>query len=131
MASSKPKGRARKARFAGIPHHIMDCPNYILIGGWESRLLLEIAKQYNGSNNGDMSAAWSQLKNKGWHSKGTVNKALKNLLRCGFIQLTRQGGKHCCNLYGLTWQAIDDCNGKLDVRATREPSNLWRYPPKE
>lgn len=130
MASSKPHGRkkGKGGRFAGIPHHILDCPNYQQIGAWESRLLLELARQYNGSNNGDLSAPWSQLKDRGWKSKGTLNKALKTLLRFGFIELTRQGGKHRCALYALTWLDIHDCKGKLEVRPTSTPSNLWRVP---
>lgn len=130
MASRKPFGRNKsKVRFAGIPHHIMDCDNYQNIGAWETRLLLELARQYNGSNNGDLSAPWSQLKQRGWKSKGTLNKTIKNLLHWGLIELTRQGGKHQCSLYGLTWQNIDECNGKLEIAPTRTPSNRWKAPP--
>ncbi|MEC8810417.1 MAG: hypothetical protein VXY23_03795 [Pseudomonadota bacterium] len=129
MARNRNERRQNKTRFAGIPHHIMNCENYKHIGAWETRLLLELARQYNGSNNGDLSAPWSQLKNRGWKSKGTLNKAIKNLLRFGMIDRTRQGGKHKCSLYSLTWENIDECNGKLEVAPTRKASNRWKIAP--
>lgn len=125
----KPHGRRQKGRFAGIPIHVMESPNYCQIGAWESRLLLEFAMQYNGSNNGDLSATFSRLKNRGWKSKGTLNKALRTLELYGFIERTRMGGKHRCSLYAITWQPIDECKGKLEVRATKVASNLWQRVP--
>lgn len=131
MASRKPYGRNRKKElFAGIPHHVMDCENYQHIGAWKTRLLLELARQYNGFNNGDLSAPWSQLQKRGWKSKGTLNKAIKNLLHWGMIELSRQGGMHQCSLYALTWKNIDECKGKLEIAPTRAPSNRWKVPPK-
>ena len=89
------------------------------------KLLIDVAKQYNGSNNGDLHAAWSILSGQGWHSKGTLSRAIKELIDKGFIELTRQGGKNRCSLYAVTWRSIDECKGKLDVRETRVASNLW------
>ena len=127
MASTKPNGRARKARYAGVPHVVMESDSYKQLNGWDVKLLLELSKQYNGSNNGDLSAAWGIMKNLGWRSSGTLFKSLATLERLGFIQRTRQGGKHQCNLFALTWQPIDDCKVKLDVKASKTASNLWKY----
>jgi len=127
----KPNGRRQKGRFAGVPIHVMESDNYCEIGAWESRLLFEFAMQYNGSNNGDLSATFSRLKKRGWKSKGTLNKALRNLELFGFIQRTRWGGKHRCSLYAITWQPIDECKGKLEVQPTKEASNLWKQPPQK
>ena len=49
------------------------------------------------------------------------------VLAKGLIEQTRQGGLHAAGLYAITWQAIDECHGKLDVAATRVPSNKWRH----
>ena len=62
----------------------------------------------------------------GWTSKGTVDKALNELLARGFIEQTRQGGRNKCSLYAVSWLAIDECGGKLDVSDTRVASNLWK-----
>ena len=53
---------------------------------------------------------------------------IDELLQAGMIELTRQGGLHCPNLYAVTWIGIDDCSGKLDVKPNPAPSNLWRQP---
>ncbi|MCP5019077.1 MAG: MarR family transcriptional regulator [Ketobacter sp.] len=128
MASNKPKGRARKARFTAVPHALMESDNYRHLNGWDVKLLLELVKQHNGSNNGDLSAAWGMMKNQGWRSSGTLFKSLAKLERLGFIERTRQGGKHQCNLFAITWYPIDECKGKHEVRATSTPSNRWKQP---
>ncbi len=62
----------------------------------------------------------------GWSSQGSIHGALVELIGNGFIEQTRQGGKNQCSLYAVTWLAIDDCKGKLDVNPTRVASNLWK-----
>ena len=125
MASAKPYGRARKARFAGVPHPVMESDNYRQLNGWDVKLLLEMAKQYNGSNNGDLSAAWSVMKHQGWKSPGTLSASISRLQKYGFIICSRFGGRHKCSLYAITWQPIDECKGKLDIASTNRPSNRW------
>lgn len=78
-------------------------------------LLFELLGQYRGRNNGDLTTAWSVLKDRGWRSRDTVQKAEAELLRTGWIVKTRQGGRNRCNLFALTFYDIDDCKGKLDV----------------
>lgn len=122
----KNNNRRQKGRWAGIPHRVIESGSYSRLDGWDVKLLLELAKQYNGRNNGDLSATFSQSKELGWRSSGTLSGAIKKLLRYGFIQKTRQGGKNRCCLYALTWAAIDECKGKLEVGPTKTPSNLWQ-----
>ncbi|MGN6728468.1 MAG: hypothetical protein ACTHJG_01400 [Rhodanobacteraceae bacterium] len=90
------------------------------------KLLCDLGAQYRGNNNGDLSAAWRIMQPRGWKSRATLDEAEKDLVRAGMIELTRQGGLNRCNLYALTWHAIDECGGKLDVPPTRVPSGLWR-----
>lgn len=125
-----PERRAGKARFTGIPHHIMDSENYALLDGWGVKLMLDLAKQYNRYNNGDLSLAWSQMRERGWRSKGTLEAAKNRLLELGFIEQTRQGWRKKCSLFALTWEPIDECKGKLDVKPTERPSNRWKEPVK-
>lgn len=65
----------------------------------------------------------------GWRSRDTLERALHQLIDAGLIELTRQGGLNRCSLYALTWHAIDECGGKLDVPATRVASGLWKEIP--
>jgi hypothetical protein len=123
---AKAKGRGDKPRFAGIPHHVMRHADYIGLSGSGLRLLLEMVLQYNGKNNGNLHAAWSLLKGRGFNSQTTLNKALAELLEKRFLVKTREGwfsnpGKRCA-LYAITWSAIDECPGKnLDVQSTHAP----------
>ena len=123
---SNPRGRAKNGRFAGIPHSVMESESYYLSSGNALKLLLELAKQYNGHNNGDLSVAFSVLKSRGWRSKKTLARCLTELLERGLIVKTREGwfrnpGARCA-LYALTWHPIDECAGRdLELGPTRGP----------
>jgi hypothetical protein len=123
---TKAKGRRSGGRFAGIPHSVMDHPDYIALSANAIRLLLEMARQYNGHNNGDLSAAFSVLRNRGFRSKTTLAKALRELEERRLLLCTRpwrflNPGSQCA-LYGLTWLAIDECGRKgLEVKPTQKP----------
>jgi hypothetical protein len=92
-------------------------------------LLLDLASQWQLGRNGDASAAFEKvMRARGWRSKATLHKSLKELRDSGLIVLTRQGSLHECSLYGLGWLAIDECGGKLDMKATTRPINDWLKP---
>ena len=98
---------------------------------YATKLLLDFASQWKLGRNGDASAAFEKvMRARGWRSKATLNKALKELRDSGLIVMTRQGSLHQCSLYGLGWLAIDECGGKLDMKATMRPLNGWLDPPK-
>lgn len=107
--------------FAGIPRAVMDSEDYKSLTGNEVKLLLELAYQYRGNNNGDLTTAYSVLKNRGWSSRQTIDRAKKKLLQLQLITQTREGrflnpGGRCA-LYSLVWQPINECPGKkLDVK---------------
>lgn len=119
--------------FAAKPHHIFraDTKNgrpspASVLTHKATHLLDNLVAQFNGKNNGDLSAAPKITKLYGWTSQGSVDSALTELITYGFIELTRQGGRNKCSLYAVTWLAIDECGGKLDFPTTSLPSNLWK-----
>lgn len=122
------KGRRESGSFTLIPHAVQDCPNWRQCSGTAIKMLCDVARQYNGRNNGDLCAALSILRPLGWTSPDTVTWALRELRHYGFLLLTRQGGLHAPNLYALTWHPVDDCGGKLEVTATRVASGDWKAP---
>lgn len=122
---AKLKGRKGKTPFLYLPQDVLNSGAYRDLDGWSVKLLVDIAGQFRGHNNGDLCAAFSVLREKGWRSKGTLHKALSNLLEAGLIQQTRQGGRNRCSLYAVTWRPIDECKGKLDVKPTMAPSALY------
>lgn len=122
----KHTGRREGWSFARIPHPVMDSPNWRRCSATAIKLLCELARQFNGHNNGDLSAAMSILRPRGWSSPETVTNAYRELMHYGLIELTRQGGLHGPSLYALTWLAIDECKGKLDCPSTRVASAAWK-----
>lgn len=122
----KAKGRREQGTFILLPKSILESAEYAALTAHEVKLLLDLFVQYNGRNNGDFHCAWSLMQKRGWHSQDTLNRALRGLIEKGFVMKTRQGGKHKCSLYAVTWKEINDCDGKLEVRPTQVPPATWR-----
>ena len=124
---ARQKGRQLTGRFAAIPLTVLDSKAYAALS-WQARaLLMELAAQFNGQNNGDLAAAHALHKARGWH-RSTLQAATEELDRAGFIVRTRHGNRKRCNLYAVTWRAIDPCPGKdLDTGHPigGAPLKLW------
>jgi hypothetical protein len=91
-------------------------PDFAMLSPRATKLLLDVAVEYNGKNNGDLNAVLSRLKNRGWNSSSQLSKAKVELLERGMIVETRQGGLIVGpSLYALSWLDLDDCGGKLDL----------------
>ncbi len=127
---------AKQARGGGqflpLPQSVLESQALADLSPHAAKLLLDIASQWRLGNNGDASTAYERvMRHRGWNSKATLYKAIKELQESGLIFLTRQGGLHQCSLYGLGWLAIDECGGKLDISATNRPMNShWsKYAP--
>lgn len=127
----KSKGRRETGLFIALPTHIFTSPQYANLSAHAVKLLIDLLSQYRGFNNGDLCATWSLMSQRGWRSRDTLNRALKELMTAGFIEKTRQGerghssGQRKPTLYGVTWKGIDECGGKLDVSPNPVPSNRW------
>lgn len=112
--------------FVPLFYHVIRNPKYHQLKATSKALLVDIYAQYQGFNNGDLSCSWGIMKECGWKSKETLYSALKELLDNKFIELTRQGNFYKCSLYAVTWLAIDECKGKIDVKSTNVPSNTFK-----
>ena len=120
------KGRQTTNSFLGLPHHVLDHDNFRTLSPKATKLLIDIAAQYRGNNNGDLSATLSLMRDRGWNSSDQLEKAKKELIEKDVILVARQGGCNKANLYALTWFPIDECKGKLDVAATTTAPVNWR-----
>lgn len=123
------------AYFAMIPLSVLLSAEFHTIRGEAVRLLIAIAAQYRGMNNGNLCATLSVLKRYGFKSSDTVTRCLKALLDTGLIIRTRDGffdgGRSQCALYALAWQKIDSCPGKnLTVKPTLVPPRRFSPPAK-
>lgn len=121
---SKSKRNRKSPPFSRLPHVVQECPDYIRLSGNAVKLLLELVRQFNGFNNGNLCPSITLMKPRGFKSRTTLRRAIVELIEAEMIVLTRQGGKNKASLYALTWLEIDECPGKqLELGPTGEP---WR-----
>ena len=129
MARRKSKYNAERGEaggFVSFYHCVLSSQAVINLSAYGTKLLVDLLSQYKGNNNGDLCAPCSILQQRGWRSKGTLSKAIKELIEAGLIETSRQGGRHQCSLFALSFYAVDECKGKLDIAATSTPKSLWR-----
>ena len=105
-------GNSKTPNFAGIPRYVMDFESYKSLRGSSVKLLVELAYQFKGKNNGDLSITWKLMKGC-FGSSATLFKARDELLEKGFIVINAYGGKSfdgrkLPHLYALTWAPIND-----------------------
>lgn len=104
--------------FIKLPKSVLNGVAYLSLSAHARMLLFDIAAQYRGDNNGDLCAPWKLMHPRGWRSEGTLDKCKRELLAAGLIVETRKGARpNKCSLFAVTWYALDDCGGKLDMTA--------------
>lgn len=102
-----------------LPKALMELDDFKRLSPKATKLLVDLGSQYNGYNNGDLCLALKLMKLRGWNSNDSLHKAKQELVDRDLITLTKQGGLGMGpNLYALTWQPIQECGGKLDVKPT-------------
>ena len=119
------KGRQAIKQFLMLPHNVLNHPEFVSLSPRAVKLLLDIAVQYNGRNNGDLCAPLSLMSLRGWKSSDQLHKAKKELVSNEVILVSRQGGLNKASLYAVTWVPVDECNGKLDIAATKTAPVKW------
>ena len=128
MRSRKTKSKAITYKgFLHLHRTMLETQDFISLKGNSIKLLIDLGYQYNGYNNGDLCASLSVMRKRGWNSNQQLAKALKELLERNLIVQTKQGGLNLGpNLYAITWQPIDECNGKLDANPTTVAPRSFR-----
>tara|TARA_Y100000780_G_C13644268_1_gene401846 strand:+ start:403 stop:804 length:402 start_codon:yes stop_codon:yes gene_type:complete len=112
--------------FFKLERRLVQSPGYRALSFVGRVVLQEMMVQYNGKNNGDLSATRTMAKDWGIGSGHTLQKALKELHDAGWIVQTRTSVRERhnprCALYALSWIPVDECPGKdLEVGPTRAP----------
>ena len=118
MARSKFKGNRDKCdgkTFVRLPTVVLESPGYRRASHPARALLIDIAMQYGGHNNGKLTACAKYLKAKGWNSNDTIVRARRDLLDCGLLIETRKGARpNKAAWYALPWLDLDQGQG-LDI----------------
>ncbi len=115
--------------FVALPFVVIDSPSYQALGFAARALLIDIARQHTGSNNGRLVACAKYLAPKGWNSNGTVSRALKELQAAGLLVQTRLGMKpNRAAWFALGWQSLDETSG-LDIDPRTYRTGQYKMPP--
>jgi hypothetical protein len=119
----KMTGKGAAMPHLGIPHWIVRHDEFAAIPGSPLKLAIDLADQYNGFNNGNLSIA--QIRPR-WRSRSKAKRAMDWLVENGWIVKTKQGGLGIGpDLFAVTWWAVDECKGKHDYPVESKPSHLW------
>ena len=98
--------------FLAIPWTVLDSRAYLNLSHPARSLLLEMARQYHGDDNGRLIATLAYLRPRGWTSYDTIQRAKQELLEAGLIYETVKGRRpNRASWYALTWQTLDQLDG--------------------
>lgn len=119
--------RREAGGYVPMPHVVLRSPEFAALSSRGTKLLCDLLSQYKGDNNGDLCAAMTLMKRRGWRGAATLARAAAELRDAGFLVTTRQGGRHKASLYAATFFTVDWCDGKLDIQApSRAHLGAWR-----
>lgn len=130
MGAAKSQIRKKSERFVGIPYHVASSNVFMNLEHREVKLLFDVLCQYNGSNNGSLSACHTLMKKRRW-AKSSLHRTFRGLLEKGFLVVTYEGLKirGRPTLVAITWRGIDDpVNGKQYedyIQVSPVPLNYW------
>ncbi|WP_086922422.1 hypothetical protein [Variovorax sp. JS1663] len=98
--------------FLLLPHVVLESPAYRRVSVYARALLMDIAMQLKGSNNGWLLCSTTHMKPLGWTSQSTLHKSKTELLDVGLIFETVKGQRpNKPSRYAVTWLALDRLPG--------------------
>ena len=114
---AKPKSRSARdgGQFLALPRVVLDSPGWLQAGHTARSLLIDMACQYTGRNNGRLVATVDLLGARGWKSPGVLGQARRELLACGLLVEVRKGGfPNLAAWHALSWLDLNQTDG-LDI----------------
>lgn len=125
MSSKRKPQEAVSGSYTPIPHALMDSAAFLGASDRAKALLLELIRQHNGKNNGQLHLAADWLKRRGWCSHDAIQKGKAELQERRLITKTRAGGLRMGpDRFALTWLPVSNFAG-LDIKAF-QPGD-WRF----
>lgn len=108
MARKRHKGNRADEPFVRLPYSVLNSPQFTGLTPHAVKLLIDVAAQYRGDNNGDLCVAWKVMQPRGWRSETTLHKVKRELIEAGFLYETRKGQRpNVCSLFALTFFVLD------------------------
>lgn len=98
--------------FVALPWLVLESPAYRALSHPAKALLIEVALQFHGDDNGRMVLTRKYLAPRGWNSADVIHRATHELLQAGFIYQTVIGMRpNKAAWYALTWLSLDRLDG--------------------
>lgn len=95
-------------RYIALPLCVVDSPAYQNLSHVAKALLIELARQRSGGDNGRLLLSQRYLATRGWHSGDVILRAKNELLKSKLIYQTVQGHRpNKASWYALTWYTLD------------------------
>ena len=91
-----------------IPVSVFDSEAYMALSHPARGLLLEVAMQCHGDDNGRLLMSRAHLAARGWKSADVIQRAKQELLDGGLIFETVKGGPNKASRYAVTWWDLDE-----------------------
>src|SRR5882672_17426 len=122
MSRAKSKAGRLDFRFIAFPTFILATHEYWRLTHAAKSLLLAIAAQYCGHNNGRLVATPKYLSKFGWRSADTIFEGVRQLLQSGLLVQTRIGMRpNRAAWYALSWRPLNQVTEiEIDPRAFRQ-----------
>ncbi|GCL61023.1 hypothetical protein AQPW35_01040 [Rubrivivax pictus] len=112
MAKQSSRSARDGGQFLALPHVVLQSPGWAQAGHTARSLLIDIACQYTGRNNGRLVATLDHLSRQGWKSPAVIGQARQELIACGLLAEVRKGGfPNRAAWHALTWLALDQSDG--------------------
>lgn len=127
--------------FLRIPHAVFDSNAFAGATDRAKALLIALARQINGKNNGKLHLTDKWLSAAGYRSKSANDRARDELIERGLIVQTKRGGLNIgCDWFAVTWLPIGNFSD-LDLSPSSYRQGIWsncglpptmrRQPPKK
>jgi hypothetical protein len=115
-------GRSEVARYVQLHHWMLDCPAYASLRPMPRALLIELARRFNGSNNGEIGLGEREAAARlAVADRKAVRRAFSELESAGFIVKTRAGAFNVkaadgrrASEWRLTWWGYGDALATKD-----------------
>jgi hypothetical protein len=126
MSKRKP-AEAVSGSYTPLPHALLDSLAFMGASDRAKVMILELLRQHNGRNNGQLQLSVGWLRKRGWTSTRAIQLAKVELQERGLALLTKRGGLNAGpDRYALTWLNVSDYAG-LDLKPGTFAPGAWRF----
>lgn len=131
MSRSHPKRKTTAGRFAKLPRTVLATPAVTELTHAAFRVLVLLAAQFNGHNNGALGLSKEQAFNQNISNR-TLYRTLRALESHGLIERTYHSSRvpPRPTMFAITWVAVDDTEWSKGSRVATRTFSTWRPPAK-